>query len=177
MAKESKDRIVEGGLALAAAGAPVTLESAARKAGLTKPGIMNHFPTKQALMLGLVDHVIDHWQQRHAQEIGQTPEAVTAAERIRAYLNCVLAGELDRTDVVMCTDVRYSEMMTARWVERMEPWLGVPEGLDVTAQGKLLTARLVADGIWYSTAFCTFPLDSAATESIRATAATLLEDA
>lgn len=176
MAKGSKDRIVEAGLALAASGAPVTLESAAREAGLTKPGLMYHFPTKQALMLGLVDHVIDHWQRRLQQEIGQPPEAVTTAERIRAYLNCVLSDELDRTDVVMCTDVRYSELMTARWVERMQPWLGISENLDAVAQGNLLTARLVADGVWYSTAFCTFPLDTAATESVRATAMALLAD-
>lgn len=175
MGKGTKDRIVAAGLALAAAGTPVTLESAAREAGLTKPGLMYHFPTKQALMLGLVDHVIDHWQQRLAEEIGQPPEEVTAAKRIHAYLNCVLSDDLDRTDVVMCTDARYSELMTARWVERMQPWLGVPEDLDPGVQGKLLTARLVADGAWYSTAFCTFPLDNAAAASIRTTAATLLE--
>ena len=44
------------------AGRAVSLDSVARIVGLTKPGVMYHFPTKEALVLALVDSVLDRWE-------------------------------------------------------------------------------------------------------------------
>ena len=175
MNRETRGRILEAGLELVAAGRPVTLESTAQRAGLTKPGLMYHFATKQELMLGLVDRVIDRWQQRLSRHLGGPPEVATAAERIRVYVDSALSEEVDGTDVVMFSDIRFRELMTSRWMQRMEQWVGVPEGIDATVEGRLLTARLIADGAWYATAFGLFPLDRAAAERVRDTAAALLE--
>jgi AcrR family transcriptional regulator len=47
-------------LALLRRGVTVSLESAAQACGLSKPGLMHHFHTKQALMLALVDQATQH---------------------------------------------------------------------------------------------------------------------
>ena len=44
---------------LARDGRVVSLDSAARAAGVTKPGLMYHFSTKQDLLMAMVDFVID----------------------------------------------------------------------------------------------------------------------
>ncbi|GAB3996126.1 hypothetical protein GCM10029992_15240 [Glycomyces albus] len=59
----SRTQILEGALDLLREGEAVSLESAARRANLTKPGVMYHFPTKEALMLALLDWVVDCWER------------------------------------------------------------------------------------------------------------------
>ena len=44
-------------------GDPVSLDSVARKIGLTKAGLVHHFPTKKALMISLVDDVARRWSK------------------------------------------------------------------------------------------------------------------
>ena len=43
-------------------GESVSLDTAARKIGLTKAGLVHHFPTKKALMISLVNDVAERWK-------------------------------------------------------------------------------------------------------------------
>src|SRR5690625_1868219 len=66
MATSARERILTAAKTLAEShdsvqGVTISLESVALQAGITKPGLMYHFPSKEALMLGLVDHAAEHW--------------------------------------------------------------------------------------------------------------------
>ncbi|MBD0322544.1 MAG: TetR family transcriptional regulator, partial [Aldersonia sp.] len=43
-----RDRVLEAALDVLRDGESITLDSAARRVGMTKPGLMHHFPTKEA---------------------------------------------------------------------------------------------------------------------------------
>jgi AcrR family transcriptional regulator len=64
MRSSSRTEILDAALRVvdAVGGADITYESVAREAGLTKAGLMYHFPTKDALMIAVIEHVIARGQ-------------------------------------------------------------------------------------------------------------------
>lgn len=176
MSTSSRDRILAGALELLRSGGTISLESAARQAGLTKPGVMYHFPTKEALMLALVDRVMDGWDAQMSRRLSAPPEQVPADERLRAYLDWCLSGEVDETDLVMLTDQRLRGTLKERWVARMTPWVALPEDLPPERRSRLLAVRLIADGVWFADAAGVFAPDAEERARVRAVADVLLED-
>lgn len=150
MSSPTRERILESTIAGIRVGAPVTLESAAEQAGLTKPGLMYHFPTKEALMLALIDHVTDRWADKMVARLGMPYENATVADRIRAYVEIVLTTEADPTDMVLMLDPRLRAVMAERWNERIGPWLTVPEELPAAQRATLITVRMIGDGAWFA---------------------------
>lgn len=174
MNSSSHDRILGGALELLRAGGTVTLESTARRVGLSKPGVMYHFRTKEALMLALVDRVMDGWDVQMARRLPGPPEQVPAEERLRAYLDWCLSGEVDETDLVMLTDQRLRATLKERWVARMTPWVDLPEDLAVERRSRLLAVRLLADGVWFADAAGVFVPGPQERARVRAVADELL---
>ena len=142
----SREIILQAGLDILRSGGTVSLESAAREACLTKPGLMYHFGTKEALMLALVDTVVDEWERQLRRRLGADPSQVTAAQRVEAYLDWCLSGGFDAQDLVMLTDPRLRSRLTERWKERFEEWFDVPEDTPAAVRGRLAAVRLLADG-------------------------------
>jgi AcrR family transcriptional regulator len=137
-------------------GGVLSLEVAARAAGLTKPGLMYHFPTKEALVTGLVDHLLDTYAvefRTHLRGAGET-----AAERIEAYLRWSLGRVHDAADLAFLADPRLREEMSERWATRLDSWLGVPADLPAPTRARLLAVRMMADGCWYADATGCVPL-------------------
>jgi AcrR family transcriptional regulator len=158
MSSRSRHRILDAALAMLREGGTVSLESAAHRAGLTKPGLMYHFPTKEALMIALVDHVVDGWERELATRLGEPVATAPPAERCRAYLEWSLSGEFDQGDLVIFTDPRLCGPMTARWAERLGPWLELPGELTPDQRARFTAVRLLADGAWFADAIDVFPL-------------------
>ncbi|MGO2643969.1 TetR/AcrR family transcriptional regulator, partial [Brevibacterium aurantiacum] len=91
MVNDTRARILQAAKTLAESndsiqGVTISLESVAQAAGLTKPGLMYHFPNKEALMLGLVDHAAQQWHQRLHDHTGSEPVELSAFDRHRAYV-------------------------------------------------------------------------------------------
>lgn len=137
-------------------GPNLTLESAARVAGLSKPGLMYHFPTKAALLRGVVDHVAAQWEAAVLSRLAD-PAASTPAERVRAYIEAVLNEQFDRADMAVFFDARLSAELGRVWAARMDPWLVVPGELPRDGRARLLAARLAADGYWLAAVSGTLP--------------------
>lgn len=170
----SRVSILDAAAALVRDGGTVSLESAARAAGLTKPGLMYHFPTKEALMIGLVDHLVDSYERDLAARLPQ--ETATPEERIAAYVAWAFTADIDTADLVMFTDPRLRDHLTARWAERMQVWVGVPDDLPAERRARLLAARLIADGSWFADASGVLPLDDRDREQVWAVARELIEE-
>jgi AcrR family transcriptional regulator len=171
----AKEQILTGALAMLQAGSTVSLESAARQAGLTKPGVMYHFPTKEALMLALLDRVVDGWERDLAERLPVPVEEAPPGVRIRAYLGWALDCDVDPSDLVMFADPRLRAQLTTRWVERMRPWLELPPDLPPDVRARLAAVRLIAEGTWFAEALCAFPLEGASRDHLRDLALNLLE--
>ena len=161
MAHDGRMRILEAAKALAEShdsvqGVTISLESVAQKAGLTKPGLMYHFPSKEALMLGLVDHAAEEWAQRLRTHTGHASEELTSFERHRAYVTVATTAEVSRADYWIFSDALYHPKLSRAWSEHLGPWFDTT-GLDERAVSLLTAARFCADGAWMSEATGVFP--------------------
>ena len=154
----------------------LSLDSAARAAGVTKPGLMYHFSTKEELMTAVLDRVLTRYEQQLTAALGAADfAAAPTLDRMRAYVEWACAGECAPGDLVMFADPRLRESLTRHWSERIEPWLQVPADLPEAQRGALLTARLLADGVWFNLASDLMVLDADALAGVRATALAMLE--
>jgi AcrR family transcriptional regulator len=141
----------------AADGADITLDAVAREAGVTKPGLMYHFPNREALMLAIVDHAAASLERAMAEIIGGPLEQATPAERIRAYAAVAARGADCRAEYAIYTEAAYRPGLSGPWLERMARWFELPAGLDGRTRAALTVARLAADGLWAAEATGVFP--------------------
>ena len=90
-------------------GETVSLDSVARTIGLTKAGLVHHFPTKKALMIGLIDNVAERWRTM----LEEAPSKHSPEERMMTYLNYALSGEIDSSDFAF---IVFTSINTSFWV-------------------------------------------------------------
>ncbi|MEU7862662.1 TetR family transcriptional regulator [Nonomuraea sp. NPDC049141] len=154
MARAGKQRIIDGALELlrAQGGGSITLDGAAKQVGLTKPGLMYHFPTKEALMLAVVDHVAARWEHLLLDRLDKPLAAASATERIRAYAQVSLTERHDQAEFAIYFDAMYRDAFTDAWVRRLQPWLILPDDLSPATRARLTMVRLAADGYWIAAA-------------------------
>ncbi|MEU7044888.1 TetR/AcrR family transcriptional regulator [Streptomyces varsoviensis] len=177
MAKDAKRRILDGAFELLRAdGGAITLDATAKQVGLTKPGLMYHFPTKEALMLGVVDYFAERWEAQLAERLGQPPEAASPQQRMRAYVEVALSGRFDRADFAIYTNALCREVLAAVWVRRLGSWLDLPDSLPGPVRARLTAVRLMADAYWASAATGVFPVPDRDRAELLAVAESLLKD-
>lgn len=169
--------ILESARALLDDGATVSLDSAAQASGLTKPGLMYHFPTKSALMDALVDHVVDSQERELATHLELDVEQATPLQRLGAYVRWALTSRHRRSDLVMLSDPRLADRMLDRWTHRFHRWVQVPADVPAEQQARLHAARLLADGALLAESSNTFPLPESARPDVLAVALSLLGEA
>ncbi|RKS06352.1 TetR family transcriptional regulator [Nocardiopsis sp. Huas11] len=160
MERSTRTRILDGALDLlrAEGGGSVTLDAAAKQAGLTKPGLMYHFPTKEALKLGIVEHVAERWERMLLDHLAEPLGTASPHQRTRAYVAVALTAPFDRADYAVCTDALYRDAFHEIWERRFDPWLHLPEDLPDQDRARLTAARLLADGYWTAAATDVFPV-------------------
>lgn len=160
----------------------LSLESAARAAGVTKAGLMYHFSTKEDLMSAVMDHVIERYERELTDvlaESGATGSRVFAEadveDRIRAYVTWACCGDFEPSDLVMFADPRLQDVLAQRWSSRVEPLLAVPAHLPALRRARLLGARLMADGVWFNVASGLLPLTPRQRDEVRRVALELVD--
>lgn len=67
-----------------------TIDAVAQQAGITKGGVLHHFPSKEALLVGLIDQVIETFDRRLNEELAAEPPGAPG-RRLRAYIRTVFA--------------------------------------------------------------------------------------
>ena len=140
-------------------GGTLTLDSAARAAGVTKPGLMYHFSTKEQLLGAILDRMTARYEcemlalvaARHGAEIEDFAEA-PAEQRVLAYLDWACTGAIDAADLVIFADPHLRVTLTERWEDQLSRWLGISAGVDADRGARLLAVRLMADGLWFDRA-------------------------
>lgn len=139
-------------------GVTISLEAVAQRAGLTKPGLMYHFPTKEALMLGLVEHAASRWDEILREHVGRGPDELSAFERNRAYVVVATTATVSRADYWVFSDALYHPTLAREWHRLLGPWYAT-EGLSANARSLVTAARFCADGAWMSEATGVFPAE------------------
>ncbi|QXT62663.1 TetR/AcrR family transcriptional regulator [Tessaracoccus palaemonis] len=127
----------------------VTYESVADEAGLTKGGIVYHFPSREALLASLQQHLADQWEVALVEAAGAPADRLTGAQRAAAYAR-VAATSADRAELLLVLEAATDPALAAPWARLMEVWAPpAPSGLPLTTQQTdRLIAHLASDGLW-----------------------------
>ncbi|MFD1330645.1 TetR/AcrR family transcriptional regulator [Methylopila musalis] len=125
----------------------MTLEAVARRAGVSKGGLLHHFPSKQALLEGLSDELLADFDRRIDAFAAEDPEP--RGRFARAYLLASVAFEGEPCGwnglaALMMGDAS----LRVRWTDWMEARLARPDAAEATAE--LAIVRFAADGLWLS---------------------------
>ncbi|CAQ01815.1 TetR/AcrR family transcriptional regulator [Clavibacter sepedonicus] len=143
----SPGEILEHATTVLRRGDSLTIDSVAREAGLTKPGVIHHFATKEVLVVSVVDHILDRWEADLRARVGESDGATA---RLRAYVDHALDGDFDLSDLAFLVDARICERLSRLWTARLGPWFGEDLAGSPTRRGALRAARLLADGAWFN---------------------------
>lgn len=127
--------------------AGVTVASVAKAAGVTKGGLLHHFPSKQELIDTLFDELLEQLERMLDARVETDPEPY--GRFTRAYLYVSLQQHVDRQSnplatlsITMLTDAKLRE----RWRAWYEACLTKFVSTDDAAP--LQAVRLAADGAW-----------------------------
>jgi AcrR family transcriptional regulator len=144
----TRDRILEAGYAVARQSgvAAVTLDAVADRAGVSKGGLLYHFPSKEALVFGMVDGLCRTFAD--LADAAARADPVPVGRSARAYL-AASAGELWRSSRwlalvgALVTDPGLLDSWRA-WV--VAGW-AADEAEDADPVAAAIV-RLAADGLW-----------------------------
>ena len=125
----------------------LTLEAAAEEAGLTKPGLMYHFRSRDALLMAIQRYLVETWEEQLLAELGKPLEPSTAQERTAAYARVNAHGSASKAELAFMVESATSSELAQVWNELMARWVPQPPVPD-PAQLDLFLARLAADGLW-----------------------------
>lgn len=126
----------------------LTLEAVAREAGVSKGGLLYHFPSKDALIRGMIRRYVDGFGREIQRELGGKGGD---GRWVRAYARASFAEDPRQLDVsagllaAVASDTELLDPLRKSyrdWQRRVER-----DGLDPA----LATAvRLAADGLWFA---------------------------
>ena len=125
----------------------LTLEQVAAEAGISKGGLLYHFPTKEALIKGMINQYLERFTEdfnQAAEKEGDTPGRWN-----RSYLTTTFADNqrTPRMSSGLLAAIATDPGLLAPLQERFREWLALldQDGIDPTTAAII---RLVADGLW-----------------------------
>ena len=128
----------------------LTLENVAREAGVSKGGLLHHYPGKTALIDGLFEEVVD-WFDAQVEDVLEGDEH-RPARFSRAYLRVVAAIDMsvpeERRLAVLMLMLSSDPHYCARWNQWVDACLQRHEQTDLSPMAR--TLRMAADGLWLS---------------------------
>lgn len=143
----------------------LTLDAVAKQAGISKGGLLYHFPSKKALLIGLTQYIFEQFTITFEEQAKHDP--IEKGKWCRAYIaaskwDLENNGELNVGIMAASTlDPNLSESMSQsyRYIQnKMET-----DGLD---PGTATIIRLAIDGLYYSELFNLAPLHEKSQEAV-----------
>lgn len=122
-------------------GEPLSIGIVAEVAGVTKGAVQHHFPTREALLIALYDHLMEEFLQQVADD-GSGASPAWRYARIAAEAQ---SGETIKYERVLLAACLAERAVNAKWVE----WARKDREMDGPDINKLVV-RLAADGLWLS---------------------------
>ena len=104
----------------------LTLEAAAEEAGLTKPGLMYHFRTRDDLLIGIQRYLTEAWEKLLLAELGKPLEQSTAQERAAAYARVNVHGPASKAELAFMVESAASSELAQVWNDLMARWVPQP---------------------------------------------------
>jgi AcrR family transcriptional regulator len=126
----------------------LTLQATAQEAGVSKGGLLHHFPTKEALIVGMIQLYLDRFS-RDFNACAEADEGDTPGRWTRSYLEVTFSDNerIPRLNSGLLAAVATNPELLLPVQNSFAEWVKLlgKDGVDpVTAT----IVRLVADGLW-----------------------------
>ncbi|WP_127841971.1 TetR/AcrR family transcriptional regulator [Actinomyces wuliandei] len=103
----------------------LTFEALAERVGVTRGGIVYHFPTKRDLAAGIALMLLESWQTAARDALGKPPEQASQGERLQALARSILEGETRRGELsFMLSPEPEAAELTEAWDRLYAEWVG-----------------------------------------------------
>lgn len=159
------DKALEVAAELGASG--FTLDAVAARTTVSKGALLHHFPTKIALLEGMIDHL----GELHTDAI--LAEAARDAEpygrNARAYLRATVNEPVTPQDVSIGRVVLAACAIEPKLAKRWNGWIArvkTDDPSDPVGADDALMLRLIADGLWMSDLFGTHQVSQAQRQAL-----------
>lgn len=130
----------------------LTLEATAVEAGVSKGGLLYHFPSKEALVKGMVEHLADNYREKIAASAAESDEE--KGKWIKSYVDVTFNNPYRNKDMhagLLAAKAVNGELLDpirnlySEWQEEISD-----DGIDPV---KATIIRLATDGLWLSELF------------------------
>ncbi|MDQ0217386.1 TetR/AcrR family transcriptional regulator [Peribacillus cavernae] len=146
----------------------LTLEKVAKEAGISKGGLLYHFPSKEALIKGMIDDMIKRSNQDIEDQIpdGENPPG----EWLRAFIHTTF-GEVGRKDLLspgLVAILLANPNLVESWRDTYGQWAKNIEN----DNNNLMIAtivRLAVEGLWFTDLLGFSPLEGEFREKVMET--------
>lgn len=177
-AHETRTRLVEAALHTLREHslAGLTLETVAREAGMSKGGLLHHFPSKDVLVEAILHHLLENFEVRVESQLARDTEG--PGRLLRAYVRATFDGtplSLELLSLLASTLAENPRLMSlvsedfARWQVRLLDD-GVPPA-------RAMVIRHAADAYWSTMHVATTEADEALWLQVRGDLLRLIEEA
>lgn len=126
----------------------ITLDAVAQEAGLTKAGLMYYFPSREALLWGIQEHLIVFWEGAMEAAAGKTAAEATPEERLAAYAR-VATESAGSAELALILEFSKHAGLAAQWDGVVARWTPTAEEAATDPRAfAMFIARLAANGLW-----------------------------
>lgn len=139
-----------------------TLDAVAARTTVSKGAVLHHFPTKIALLEGMIDHLGQLHTDGILAEAARDPEPY--GRNARAYLRATVNEPVTPQDVSIGRVVLAACAIEPALAKRWNGWIArvkVDDPSDAVGADDALMLRLIADGLWMSDLFGTHQVSQA----------------
>jgi AcrR family transcriptional regulator len=143
----NRDHVLQAAMTVALRDGPgaVTIDAVVAESGMSRGGVLYHFPSKDALLQTLVNQDIDAVRDLTGLDSGEVATR-SSAQRTRAYYAACTSWPPERGHVALAVALATNPAL-------LGPWAQVQRDLDAAddeAELRALVARLALDGLWFS---------------------------
>jgi AcrR family transcriptional regulator len=126
----------------------VTIDSVVAESGMSRGGVLYHFPSKDALLQALVDQDLD--AVRELTELDGQARERPREQRVRAYYAACTDWAPKRGHVALAVALANNPTLLRSWAQ-VQRDLDVVDAADQSDESMTaLVARLALDGLWFS---------------------------
>ncbi len=154
----------------------LTLDAIAAAAHVSKGGLLYHYPSKDALVMGMIDFYVQQFEEQFSTFLTEEPDNDTPEAWIRAYIRASLEpvpGEADVSAGIMAA-VAINPALLDPLRERYRKW---QHQFDQASNPALaLLVRLTLDGWWIANLLGLAPTSEADRVQLYATLLKLIEE-
>lgn len=129
----------------------LTLDAAAKRAGVSKGGLLYHFPNKDSLIRGMIAHALEAFDEAVESRAISAPDA--PGRWLRAFVEVTFAADPEHDPgIAILAAAAINPELLEPVNEAFERWQAraVADGCD-TVSATLI--RLATDGLWFADIF------------------------